>query len=326
VAFNDYWLASNKGDKLEGRLCDNEGSFKIDPEKNLVTCYMNGNIAPYVHRIIQTSETSGWQYFMDIKDKKIVVIFEEIDRLLNHDVPYRLCRVYAYKLEELQKLGNYKDDTLEECCYIPIIKNFYADIIQTVKVEEKKYLFEKYIEEDPALELEVVKDIKMTKKEEDILDFCMKNRPGAFSKEEMLNFTKHKEEIRSMYQSWDVLANLFKKNDNERIMTRLENDVRYVTLELMVPGLLGLTYKRQTVTAKMVHVLEAYLRIGQKQQSMSIEQCIDHCQRDMAAKLNVGVFDLHEAFLIAKVIKSQQALRTQKILSMSSSASQFYKK
>jgi hypothetical protein len=99
--FNDYAIAySNHGNT--GEACDNESHYLVNMEDATVRSYVDGNITPYVHPILQTRPFS-WQYRLKCKTGDIAVLCEQLQRFDNGDIPYRLVRMVALEVEYLKK-------------------------------------------------------------------------------------------------------------------------------------------------------------------------------------------------------------------------------
>lgn len=366
VVFNDYDMASRiKGQS--GTAFDEESHYII--EGTQVTSTVRGNVAPYSHKILRTSNTRSWQYKISLHSlrKTVMLVFEELECFYNGDIPYRLCRVYALDCNILDQFGereglkniprmdsvfveepevvetssNYSEpspivaqspstndaSTQSDISHLEIgqPKQYtLGDVVDGFFNYDLRELFAKPLDVQPVVLPDFKKYVMDTtvSQEDQILrisEFCHKVPQKKTELE--VDYVQRVELYKKKMFSWYEILRQF-SGKNEKIYNSIDNFEVYVNLEITKTRWYTLGWKIRSYgyKAKLEHVVAAYEKLGTKQTVASIEFSCVAMQRELATKLSVGIIDLHEAFIIARVIRAQQHRRMCIALENSSSA------
>lgn len=125
-AFNDYADAWHNGKKA-GLCADGESAFSIDQRENVfeVTSFVNGNPAPYRHQILNTPKNSkSWQMMLMYQTVPVRVFVEVLEEIQNGDVPYKLCRMFAWYLADMPN----QDEAING---IPMVPNLMSIFVKS---------------------------------------------------------------------------------------------------------------------------------------------------------------------------------------------------
>jgi hypothetical protein len=319
VAFNDYHAAFSQNRVLRGECADGESEWEIRtvmkadgmPPTVQVASTVRGNIAPYTHRVINSRGLHSWANRFEVdahpnlpnmKLQKIAV-FEVIDEVWNKSVPYRLCKVFIFDYADWEKEPMYGVRVLGRWMSYSEIEDF-SEI--TAKIPG---------EDDPYANI----------KTDFIMNNNMRDRREADINTIISNFSRNTVKEGESLKIWDSLcyemANVWSDyRTNERIFTSVENDALWITAEVY-KTYLGISFRKyeHTMKAPLKLVIEAYVALGNKKTIDSLQNACANTQKDSAAIFGDGVIHAHEAFLIARIIRGQQAKRTEKIFSMATS-------
>jgi len=386
VAFNDYDMALRDHGNV-GEACDQESFYVID--KDRVTSVVKGNVAPYNHKFLKT-EGQAWQYKMNVEDKEVFVVFEELDCFHNKHIPYRLCSVTAIDANELVKLGEeggvagiplldiwgreeekeivltktYSDsatntDSTGESVTIPHsrmildiepritpleIYILFWLLMLSILYQIPFYVYKKFKTE--------IDDVPSSFEKFDVSGpstTLFYEKEGLRIKEFVHKVPKKPEEVAVDYVHrietntnlmttfWELVRSA---GANEQIFTSIDNCELYVNLVLSnatTLSFLGKLYygfcwlmsillwftKPELPTiqykAKLEHVIRAYEKIGVRTKATSITYSCVSLQKELGDELGVEMLTLHEAFIIATVIRAQQRKRLNTALGLSCS-------
>jgi hypothetical protein len=306
AAFNDYNTSLNRKGHI-GYACDEESHYEI--KNSHVTSFVAGNVAPYHHQFLRTKMARAWQYKYHLNGHLIYVVFEKIDEFENGDIPYILCRIYALSDEDL-KLKYHEDNGFEGIDLLPSL--FYNDDFS-----------DHFIHKEEKVEVvvpEIQEPVVLTPKEDDMLIKMYKGYK-AESGMPVFNFAEHKQRINNMFNLWGSMTQQFRKDFEEFHVTK-EDGIHFITCQ-QYKNVLGIKIKGMLAKAKLLHVLDAFTRLGGRDSASTIQAAINKYQRDFSER-GVEIFEAGEAFNIAKIINSQIRLRTDEFLTKSQSARRFY--
>jgi hypothetical protein len=234
------------------------------------------------------------------------LVFETVDLIMNKDVPYRLCRVY------LIKSSDYHKETDELRTGIKNIPCFNEFMVQN----DADSLFRKEIEIQPP----EIRNLELR------IEEC-KSKHGPKWGQDLLDFKDRLEKTRAMFAAWDNLLMDFKARNggtNERFYTDVVDDTTWVTCEIVNGGswwTFGMATKTTRYRAKLSVVYDAYCKLGQCKNIGSIEQKVVALQREYCDEKGVSqmLVDVHEAFIIARILRAQQTCRMMEASSASTS-------
>jgi hypothetical protein len=304
VVFNDYDKARIIHGR-EGSALDKESSYVIKGDKVIST--VAGNPAPYEHGFLRTGGHDTWQYHMFAKDRdgkahQVNVIFETVEEFQNGDVPYKLCRVYIIKHSKLVGVNELEGAGVSG---IPTYSSqWYKETIPIIPKNEI---------------LPVTKDTIGYHLAGNVTGFTRPSKSGdlltdLISKEER----QHKD-----LAIWQTFVNQYEYHvlkRNERFFNTVEEiagkQTELVHMEMLTSKwyTLGLATSQKVVTAKLSHVIDAYLAIGNKKVTSSVKQACIQLQR---AAPKEELMDITDAFLIARVMRAQEEVRYDEVLKLS---------
>jgi len=327
VAFNDYHAAQILNGN-EGSCLDGESTYRIQGDK--VTSTVKGNVAPYIHRYLQTGGRSSWQYMMQVDGKLYWCVFEVLMEFWNGDVPYRLCRVNTLSHAELalrNELTGVDGVKAYSNVWCPDSGMYHKDmdegntgvVLNTTKITSVNL-------SPPQLSPNLSKILSQPSSGEKLQEVGLRmseleHRRVVKAGDKTLDF-RHREG--NSYHGWDLLDFTISQfnSHNERIFTTYESDHKhYVTVELTEKCwyLLGLRGTTKIYKASLEMVRKAFTRLSTKAQTTSIDFALAQAQREMEAELGSDIYDLSEAFIIARIIRAQQTCRLKEALDASNS-------
>lgn len=224
----------------------------------------------------------------------VVVVFETVEEFMNGDIPYKLCRVYTISKERLRA------NREEHVAGIPVMKTFYYQEEETDKPTKGKSV------DGP-------------------LKFTADTRAEiAAAGQLMTELVQRTERVKTDNAIWEALINQYEFHIDKRserfFLTKEEvsgETHQYVNMEMLSTKWysLGLATIGQPVKARLETVIEAYLQVGNKKIPSSIRQACINMQR--TAKGKISTLDVADAFLIARVMRSQEDVRFTEVLGKS---------
>jgi hypothetical protein len=338
VVFNDYDKAYIcKGE--EGEAFDAESRYSICKGQNgllQVTSTVRGNIAPYTHKILQTGGLDNWQYVIHTPDgirkpKREALLFETLHEFQNGDIPYKLCRVMLFDLDSTPGCSQ---SGLQGIQIMPSLWSTNDTFIDEMEIPN-----EPTSEVMPERGKQSMNPVGMLTRytcaeapadvaKLDIAEF--KNRFPIKQGETELDFVNRQKRIRSYFMAWDTFLQGFSllsnKRSNERLHTSIEDKTHYVTLDIyddrwkaIIKQIVGVK-SCNTYKAKLQHVMAAYVRLGNKTMATSIEYAQQALQKELFNDFGEEIVDFGEAFIIARIMRAQQAVRLRNALGQSESA------
>lgn len=265
-----------------------------------VTAKVQGNMMPYIHSIpnayhkifIHEYITQGTTWYM---------LFEEIKCSWNGSIPYKTWKVRAsradrWETDELEDIPIYKTRFLQMLDHSIVSKGF--------DIEEFKKTLPKItpVEEAPLTPFFDVEDYhhkvcRMTDATISIQDAC-KRKP----------------------QEWrfiDFIAKQFwRANRVHEFRIRQNNGEYYMMLTKLDSSWFGLiksSNKGNTAQAKVSDIIDAYIKLGVKENTNSCLYTVVQAQREIKTP-DETIFQVNEAYVIARYIRQEQKTRWEQIL------------
>lgn len=336
-AFNDYHAALLKNGRT-GKCADNESSYSIDNEF-IVTSTVEGNFAPYVHKILRTDGLKSWQSGRLRGGKLDWCVFQVLSEVWNGDVPYRLVKVigiHGADLPQEEKSGLQGVTRLTG-----FLNNNYSlddHVVETILVDTT-------IKPEVALvkALEVAKELKIEKLKlppltMQISEFAEKSPPQPDMK--LIDYRQRDERVRTDNELKAFFQKQFiawQGRTNERFFVDVGSDGKqYANVEILSSAWYSLyfNYSKTLHRANLEYTYEAYNRLVNKNQLSSVTYTLGSAQKEMAKMatdyyeelqkkdgFHVGVdtTELVDAFIIGWIMRAQEKLRLMDVLKDSQS-------
>lgn len=300
VVFNDYDKARIMNGN-QGVALDRESHYVIEGDQ--VSSYVNGNPAPYQHGFLRTGGHDTWQYRFFFRGKIYYMVFETVEEFQNGDIPYKMCRVYV----------------------VDHLRIIAANPLESMGVKGIPLFTSHFFSSEERLEpKQVTKVVEVSK---DTIGLRLSERPGCRRSQGgdvLIDLTARDERTKSDLAIWEAFVDQYEfyvHSRSERFFTTLEevdgSKVQMINMEMLSTKwyTLGLATASTSVRARLEHVVEAYLAIGNKKLNSSVKQACIQVQRNLG--LGAKSLDLTEAFLIARVMRAQEEVRFDDVLNLS---------
>jgi len=259
-----------------------------------VTAHVKGNPAPYCHTFPRTSTRDTFAYGFTHGNVKYLALMQKIKQTDNGEVPLvlykttiipkKMCNSFIHELEVVP-FGDSCAFTLWD-----LIPEDLPEKVEPIKLEDKL-----------GTDLKLFNEDLFKHKEEVRLAGEKRYEPDALKKrvESSVWFLR------------TVQRQFCDRNTKHHIALQYVKGVPHLVVRKYVRSFFGLVVgfdQRFTAMADLQSVLDAYVAIGVKSNSVSIHQCLVQQQRDAKEKTS-EMLGQGDAFIIASILRQFEAKR-----------------
>lgn len=276
-----------------------------------VTAIVNGNAIPYHHKVPLSSCSDTFCY--EEKDK--VIMYQKMEQFDNGDIPFVLYKLSVTKKESW---------TPENRMHLEFINREFATVDDLITPDIVKEALDQITEEVNKKAVEDAKEPEAST-EHDILLFneelYVEKVSDVRDKRLLPDTMRSKHETNWKFIRWiqTQVDSKWYGRTHKFCLKYIKKEAYLVAKKYQTKGLTGLfgfntNTRSMTAMAKLSDVLEAYLAIGVKTNTTSIQNTLVQKQRD-TKHIDHNAFAMCEAYIIARLLRDVESKRFERIVS-----------
>lgn len=289
--------------------------YTIEGNQLWVTSTVQGNPMPYYHGVLNLGQKNFVHKYLGKDGKQYYMLFQEMEVCKNGDIPYKMFKV-SPTLRSRWNDGQLREMQVFEELYVSVkdilpilLKNQATDMMSKFNLAASTTCSTNDISsicretstfEAPEIQADLF-DVdsyadKLSKNGEVNFDLVRKRAVKETT------FFRH---IRTHFRSGQHNISVRYINNEAWLYVRVIGRDR--SLFNPLSWFMNVEIKGQSARARLIDVIEAYKRIGIKQNTTSITQALSQVQREK--ENNEGVFNMVDAFAIARIIRVNEQSR-----------------
>lgn len=282
-----------------------ESKHFIYPRKNPITKHwelmvraeVRGNPSPYVHKVVNVgTQESFLKKYTDNNGVLWYIMYEQLDRFMNGEIPYVTYRMTATKPDRWYPEVLERMEIIDHLPFATIIPGL-------VTIPATNFLTVLPPKEDPPIEL-------------NLFDTAAYEKKAITNGDRSIDVKTHKERVRSHNTFIDgIRKRIWYNNKTHDLRIRVIDGEPWLYLSVLDRKWFGIQVCPNadgTARAKLSDVIEAYIHVGAKKTSSSVIFATVQAQKDM--KRSAEIFDVVDSYYIALFIRSKETERLEAIV------------